>query len=172
MKKVLIIVGIVLVVGGLGGFLFWQDYKSGALETGELPAVGQEFEDEGREHIAVGAEHKSYATNPPTSGPHYAEPAAWGAYVSNLPDEQLIHNLEHGGIWISYKDIDEDTKAKLQDIARARPGGVILTPREANDAKIVLASWRRMEKLEMFDRDKIETFIKHNINKSPEPLAR
>lgn len=172
MKKVLIIVGILVVVGGIGGFLFWQDLKSGALETGELPAIGQEFPDEGQEHIAVGSQHKPYGTNPPTSGPHYADPAAWGIYDNPLPDEQVVHNLEHGGIWISYKDIDADTKARLEDIAKSHPQSVILTPRAANDAKIVLTSWRRYEKLEGFDRDKIDQFISHNINKSPEPLAR
>ncbi len=173
MKKVLLIVGIVVVVAGLGGFLFWQDLKSGALEeSGDLAAIGQEFPNEGQTHIPVGSEHAPYGTNPPTSGPHYEQPAAWGVYANPLPDEQVVHNLEHGGIWISYKGVDADTKAKLEDIGEKNSNSVVVSPREANDAPIALASWTRYIKLDTFDRAKIEEFIKHNINKSPEPLAR
>src|SRR3989344_5078 len=52
--------------------------------------------------VAVGASHEAYNSNPPTSGPHYEQPSRWGVSQAELPDEQLIHNLEHGGIWISY----------------------------------------------------------------------
>jgi len=71
--------------------------------TGE-PLMGTFFESQGQAHIAVGAAHDPYNSNPPTSGPHYAEPADWGVYDRELPDEQLIHNLEHGHVWLSYRD--------------------------------------------------------------------
>ena len=57
-----------------------------------------------REHIAVdSARPATYNSNPPTSGPHYQGPAAVGFYDKTLPDEQLIHNLEHGDVWVSYQ---------------------------------------------------------------------
>lgn len=172
MKKAFIIIGIVVVVAGFGGYLFWQDLKSGALEDpGNLVAVGQEFPSEGSTHVPVGTKVE-YKTNPPTSGNHYPEPANWGVYQQTLQDEQVVHNLEHGGIWISYKDIDDDTKAKLEDIARKNSGSVLLEPRPANDAKIAIASWTRSITMDTFDRAKIEEFITHNKNKSPEPLVQ
>ena len=139
---------------------------------GEQSRRGVEFAIQGRQHIAVGAALPSYNSNPPTSGWHYAEPASWGMYQTELPDEQVIHNLEHGGIWISYKDLDTDTTAKLEDLARRFPNSVIITPRVSNDSKIALASWGRLEKLEIFDEAEILAFIKTNKNKSPEPIAR
>lgn len=172
MKKALIIIGIVIVAGAAAGFLFWQDYKSGALE-GKVNLAGTEQKDLGRNHIEVGSAHDPYASNPPTSGPHYPEPAAWGVYNRELQDEQLIHNLEHGGIWISYKpDIDADTKAKLEDLGRQYPGSTIITPRANNPHPIEVASWLRLTGLETFDRDVILDFIKRNKNQSPEPLAQ
>lgn len=172
MKKSLIVIGIVILAGALGGLLFWQDMKNGVQENGKLLPVGEEIADQGRQHIPVGSQHEPYNSNPPTSGPHYEVPANWGVYQQSPLDEQLIHNLEHGGIWISYRDIDNDTKAKLEEIGRQHPGSVIVAPRLANDSKIAIASWRRLTKLDSFDRDVIEKFIKHNINNSPEPLAR
>lgn len=172
MKKFLIILGVVVVVAGVAGYLFWKDYKSGAL-TGNVQLAGAEQPDGGRTHIPVGSKHDAYFSNPPTSGSHYEQPAAWGVYDHSLQDEQLIHNLEHGGIWISYKpDIDPETKAKLEDLGRQYPQAVIVTPRQSNPHAIEVASWRRLMDLDSFDRDKILDFIKRNKNQSPEPLVQ
>ena len=130
------------------------------------------FPTQGRDHIAVGSSHSAYNSNPPTSGSHYADEAQWGAHEQELPDEQLIHNLEHGGIWISYKDIDQSTKTKIEILAKQYPDKIIVTPRANNDAKIAVASWTRLLKLDQFDEGKIVDFIKANKNKSPEPNAQ
>lgn len=155
-----------LVVGGSGYGLYYLTSQPEKLRPGETFAIL------GREHISVGASHPAYNSNPPTSGWHHAEPADWGVYQQELPDEQLIHNLEHGGIWISYKDVDQETKSHIEAIGTRYPGSVVVTPRSANDTKIVLASWGRLEMLESFDETSIVSFIEANKNKSPEPLAR
>jgi hypothetical protein len=175
MKQTIIIGGIAVIVIGFGIFLFLQDSATSNLKVTEdktSTQAGQVFENLGSEHIEVGASHKPYNSNPPTSGPHYVQPADWGIYDKELPDEQLVHNLEHGGIWISYKDIDPDTKAKLEAIGKANPGSVVVTPRTQNDTPIVVSSWTRLEKLTTYNEATILDFIKANKNKSPEPLAR
>ncbi|MDP4001251.1 MAG: DUF3105 domain-containing protein [bacterium] len=167
MKQVLLVLVVVIVVLGVGVILFLTSNESAK----DLPAVGEEFSILGANHINVGAEHEEYNSNPPTSGSHYAQAAAWGFYDEELPDEQLIHSLEHGGIWISYKDVDDQTKEYLNFIARKNSGSVIVTPRPENDTKISLASWGRLENLDEFDENKINNFIRSNKNKSPEPIA-
>ena len=141
------------------------------VRQGQQPRPGEEVAIQGQEHIAVGASHPEYNSNPPTSGWHYAQPASWGVYQVELPDEQVIHNLEHGGIWISYTDIDNATKTALENIVRSR-SKIIVTPRSKNDAPIVLASWSRLQKLQTFDEQAIRDFIGANSNKSPEPFAK
>lgn len=174
MKKVIIISVIVIAVLGLGIVLFLQDAKNNkqAENDSSLPQQGQAYDNLGQEHIEIGAQHKPYNSNPPTSGPHYVQPANWGIYDKELPDEQLVHNLEHGGIWISYKDLDQATIEQLQLIQKSNSGSVVVTPRAADDTKITIASWTRLEKLDGYDEQKILDFIAANKNKSPEPLAR
>ncbi|MDP3948840.1 MAG: DUF3105 domain-containing protein [bacterium] len=139
----------------------------------EKPAPGTAFPILGREHIPVGTFHPEYNSNPPTSGSHYAKEAEWGVYQNELPDEQLIHNLEHGGIWISYKpNISPAIKIKLESIGNRYKKAVIVAPRAKNDSMIALASWGRLEKLDTLDEAEIINFIDANKNKSPEPLAR
>lgn len=174
MKQGFIIGGIAIAVMAFGIFLFVQDAKNNKQVDNDsnVSQVGQTIENQGQEHIPDGSEHPPYNSNPPTSGPHYTKPADWGVYDKQLPDEQLIHNLEHGGIWISYKDVDEETKQKLEIIGKSNRGSVVVAPRPTNDTKIALASWTRLEKLDAYDEAKILEFIKGNKNKSPEPLAR
>lgn len=174
MKKPIIIGAIAVAVIGIGIALSLPDQKLDELKTSadsSAEQIGESFENQGRAHIPNPDPSESYNSNPPTSGDHLANPAEWGVYQNELPDFQLIHNLEHGGIWISYKDIDPETKAKLEAIGKANPRSVIVTPRAANDAPIAIAAWTRLEKLTSYDEAKILEFIKANKNKSPEPLA-
>ncbi len=133
--------------------------------------LGDHHDIEGREHIRSGESHDAYKTNPPTSGAH-GTPMPWGIYAEELVDEKAVHNLEHGGIWISYKDVNDDAIRALEMIARRHPQSVILSPRSANDVAIAVVSWGRSLKLDIVDVAKIEEYIRQNLNKSPERLAR
>lgn len=143
------------------------DDKPGAVST---PVEGTvEFDIVSRTHIAQGTTGSGYNSNPPTSGPHWNGPAKNGVYESPLADEQAIHNLEHGYVWISYKsDVGDDVKNKLKDIVKEDEWKVILTPRDANDSKIALAAWGRVLKMDEPDYDKVKDFIKTYRNRGPE----
>lgn len=62
----------------------------------------QSFANLGQDHIQPTDPLPNYNSNPPTSGPHLSPAAPWGAYDVELDDRQAIHNLEHGGVWITY----------------------------------------------------------------------
>src|SRR3989338_3452521 len=167
-------VGLIVTVGVLvlilGTVLFFTtEYTS----PGEKPEpLGQQYEEIGKDHIDVGTPHQAYNSNPPTSGPHYAQPAVKRFYDEVLPDEQLIHNLEHGEIWISYKDTSDATKDELRAIQGRNSGSVIVTQRPSNLQNICLASWTRLLCMDVLDAQTAPNFIKANKNLSPEPLAR
>ncbi len=156
-------------------FAFTQKDTSQSDTTFEKKQENEFWENvpiQGANHIAYGAKHPPYNTNPPTSGWHYGNSADWGVYQKELEDELVVHSLEHGGIWISYKDIDKSTKEKLEKLAKKYPQRVVLSPRQKNDSKIAVVSWGKIMKLDEFDENKIETFILKNTNKSPEKFAR
>ena len=176
MKKIIIITIIVAATLGLGIVLSLQDSKVNPLaikeRTADLPQTGEDIPILGREHSKDVNVKAEYNSNPPTSGMHFEYAEKWGVFDSPQPDAKMIHNLEHGGIWISYKDIDDQTKAQLEAITKANSGSVIMTPRPQNDSKIAVAAWGRLMKLDIYDEIKILEFIKVNKNKSPEQLAR
>ena len=169
-------VGAVIAVG-VFALLAW----SGGLGQQAATVMGRKIEappgervrEVGNPHIPVGTKGTGYSSNPPTSGEHYGSEAKWDVYTQPVPDELVIHNLEHGGIWISYKDPnDTELAAKLAQVARRYSTKVIVTPRPQNDTPIAVAAWGRLLKLQTFDEQKIVAFINAYRGKvGPEPNA-
>lgn len=126
-------------------------------------------------------------SNPPTYGDHHGfdslgtdsnpgiTPRTTGVYTTEQPDEDLIHNLEHGHVWISYNpNLISDSEALEQFVRDGSPNpngsgvGVILTPRAANDTVIALASWAHLQPLDSIDLTTIRSFVEINRGKAPE----
>jgi len=169
---------VVIMVGILvGGFIMLtrkspeQIEFEKKVETISLEGKVKEFPIEGREHISA-RDNVSYKTNPPTSGDHLAEAKTWGVYSDEIDDKAAVHGLEHGGIWISYKDISDDEIQFLKEIGKNNSQSVIVSPRSENEDKIVIASWGKMMKLESVDKVLIQKYIDTYKNHSPEKLAR
>ena len=169
-----ILVGAVLLLVGMTVFL----------PKKEETRIGQQHESEGQQHLSsVDQKHAAYKTDPPTSGPHYTQPAAWGTSENEIPDEQLVHNLEHGGVVITYKpDLPEDAIDSLRVVAAnltmrdsqtSNKGfKVVLAPRKANKTAVQLSAWRYSLRLDSVDQNKIQEFYRDRPNIAPEANAR
>ena len=170
------IVIIVLVIGIVG---FTQLTKKSPeqvkfeqqVEAISLEGKVEDFEIEGRDHVPAGTA-VDYKTNPPTSGGHLAEAKNWGIYDEEIDDKAGVHNLEHGGIWICYKDISQVDIAMLNEIGKQNSQSTVISPRFGNDSKIVVASWGRMMRLDTVDKALIQKYIDEYKNQSPEKLAK
>jgi hypothetical protein len=125
-----------------------------------------------RDHVLGVISYAGYG-NPPTYGPHHPQPLNPGIYDTQQDDADLVHNLEHGHIWISYNPSLLGTSlAALQDLVRSfgdpASAGILLTPRAGNDTAIALASWGRLLTLDSFQPDTIRRFILTNRGSAPE----
>lgn len=164
MSKPLIIFLGIAILGVLGLALF--------LPEKQVNRIGKQYESEGQQHLqTLSEQHAAYKTDPPTSGPHYAQPAAWGTSEEEIPDEQLLHNLEHGGVVITYQptlpkaDIDTlrtiAANLTMRDNQTSRKGfKVILAPRRANTKPVQLSAWRYSLSLDNIDQAKIQQFYR------------
>lgn len=155
------IVGLVIVIGG--GWLLITTVGPKA------PDYSQTYPILGRNHIPDGST-ASYNSNPPTSGGHYGNPAPARFYNEVLPDEQLVHNLEHGQIWIAYKP--GLPEAVMKTLKKLSGGNIVVTPRSKNDTDIAVAAWGRLDKFNIdngtFDAQRIKDFISRYQNRGPE----
>ncbi len=121
-------------------------------------------------HTADGA-HVAYNSNPPTSGAHSAS-IKTDIYYRQFDDEALVHNLEHGHIWYSYRDADdEETIAILSELQSQNPRFVVVTHRPQNDSRIAAAAWGRLLILEEPDSEQLRAFSIRYANNAPENVA-
>lgn len=148
------------------------------------PKLGQSVPTQGRTHIQLGDPHEPYNSDPPTSGPH-APPIGAGFYDEAPPDENLVHNLEHGYVilWYNCTGLDETgcqtLKTQIRDVMdRAKPVVIgtdvkklIAVPRPSMEARIALTSWGRIDKLTTFNETEIMEFVRDFRNQAPEPGA-
>ena len=138
--------------------------------------LGETLSDQGQDHAPLGTAF-AYNSNPPSSGPHFTSPANWGVYDYEVNDQIFLHNLEHGGIWISYRpsvpaDAVEELKAIAEEFGKSK---IVMAPRSANDADIAIVAWTRVRKFDLSaeqltDQQKgdIRNFYKAYKNRGPE----
>lgn len=141
-----VVITAVVVVAVVG--LIWAGIAYSRRSGKDAP--GEVYADQGQQHVALDYSF-SYNSNPPTSGPHYASPANWGVYEYEANDKIFIHNLEHGGIWISYRPgVASSTIQALQDIINEFGGSkLVMSPRSANASDIAVAAWTRLLKINL-----------------------
>ena len=140
--------------------------------------VGTRFPEQGREHIPRDEGHAPYNTVPATSGWHYSDfnaPTRWGEHEIFVPDEVLVHNLEHAGVGVHYDCPDgcSELVAQLRGIV-AGATKVIMSPYPNMSTTIALTAWNYQDTFDEFDEDRIKEFIRAHVNSSnaPEPTAR
>jgi hypothetical protein len=174
-KQLLIAAAVVLAL--LGGIAFALQRKAAnkaaAGQAAEAAGCGQilTFKNQGREHLAQNATFDKYNSNPPTSGPHNPQPAPWGSYRDPVEKERLVHNLEHGGVVIYYKDLPSAEVDDLERFVDSYRDAVISVPDDSIDKPVVITSWTRMQECERFSEAAVEGYIGEWCGKGPEKIA-
>lgn len=144
-----------------------------------LPVAGEEsFPSQLNDHIDDGAASPIvYNSTPPSSGPHYGGLANWAIYDTPIRYEQLIHNLEDGGVIVYYQCPDgcADDVAKMTEVVQPYLNAgrhLVMLPNDptfmgANGApahkdmgaKIALVAWGKVLKMDSVDPDLMRRFI-------------
>ena len=153
-----------------------------ACAVSEVAVSVSEAPDDGANHVLPGEAHPAYSTVPATSGPHWStqpvagaplgSPVKWGIYDAPIPDEALVHNLEHGGIGLHYDCPGgcPDLVASLRKLVPSNPSQFVMSPYSNMQAKIAVTAWRRVMYLEAVDEAKIKGFIEAYKDKAPESV--
>lgn len=160
--------GIALVIIALIGYGLYLWIQSATPQSEDfsraIPVIGDSS------HIPVGSQLPEYTSNPPSSGPHYAQTVRSGFRTEAIPDQNIIHNLEHGDVWIAFHPrIGESAQNDLKKFGAAK---VVITPREANETDIALVAWGRIDTFDLEDgavpEERIRDFITRYLLKGPE----
>jgi hypothetical protein len=109
---------------------------------------------------------------PPTGGDHNPSPLTCGVYDQAVPDENAVHSLEHGAVWIAYQPgIADADLATLRALAKGRK--VIVAPYAGIDAPIVAVAWEHRLELSGVSDPRLAQFVSafNGAKTAPEPTA-
>ena len=126
------------------------------------------FEDLGNDHTEKEIE---YGSVPPAGGPHDPAWLDCGAYDEPVRDENAVHDLEHGAVWITYDP--ELPAAEVAELLAALPPNGILSPYVDLPAPVVVTVWERQLRLNGANDPRLQLFLDEfsDGGTSPEPFA-
>jgi hypothetical protein len=158
----------VLVLGGLLAACSGGDVE-GASQGGASEVLGSA--DEGIEGVQAVRVYYSdpvhtdsivdYELRPPAGGIHDAIPWTCGFYDEAVPDEHVVHDLEHGAVWLAYDPGLGGVEVEvIHDLARANPKVIAAPyPDLATGEAVVATAWARQLRLGAVDDPRLVAFV-------------
>lgn len=130
----------------------------------------EEFTDLSSNHVEGAVD---YASIPPVGGDHNAVWQNCGVYTEPVTDENAVHSLEHGAVWIAYSP---DLPADDVDALTARAENeqyVLVSPYEGVESPITLSAWGFQLEVDDPADPRIDAFLERYLQgeQTPEPGA-
>ena len=121
----------------------------------------------------------SYPQTPPVGGPHNPQWLNCGVYTAPVPNENAVHDLEHGAVWITYQpNLPTDQVAALRALEQRQSvvrGSrfVTVSPYPSLPSPVVASAWGVQLKLGTASDPRLAEFVaQYRLGKqTPEPGA-
>jgi Protein of unknown function (DUF3105) len=114
-----------------------------------------------------------YAQTPPVGGDHNPVWQNCGYYAKPLHNENAVHSLEHGAVWITYQpNLPKDQVDKLASIGRGQ-SFVLVSPYPGLPAPVVASAWGVQEWFHSANDSGLNDFVSKYRQgpQTPEPGA-
>ena len=125
-------------------------------------------------HVAGTVDYQGkYDMNPPAGGDHNAAWLNCGVYDQPQQNENAVHSLEHGAVWVTY-DPDALSEEEVQTLRDALPSTyAVLSPYPELPAPVVISAWNAQVQLDGVDDPRLKQFISKfwKSASAPEPGA-
>jgi len=113
----------------------------------------------------------TYPQTPPAGGKHSAVFQNCGVYTAPVPNENAVHSLEHGAMWITYRPglSTAEISAILEDTAGQKYA--LVSPYPGLPSPVVATAWGVQMKLNSATDPRLKTFINtyKSGSEAPEP---
>ena len=112
-----------------------------------------------------------YNSAPPASGDHWSSPQRCGFFDDPVPDERIVHNLEHSNIVISYNLPNPADVESLKDYYNNMDEGwrnhfTVARPYDQiGEGQVGLSAWGVIDVMDGVDPDRITRFYEHYVGR-------
>ncbi|QHC71949.1 DUF3105 domain-containing protein [Rathayibacter sp. VKM Ac-2801] len=155
----------VLAVGGIVAVTVFGNQQ--IVEAREIDGL-QTFDNDAT-HVAGAVD---YPQTPPAGGPHNAVWMNCGVYDQPVPNENAVHDLEHGAVWATYDP--ELPQSEVDALIAAMPDTYsVVSPYEGLESPIVLSAWDAQVAIDSPEDPRIDAFVERfwQSSSAPEPGA-
>lgn len=145
-----------LFYGALFALAVWFFFLRGA---GPDEIAGNEVKSLSTSGEGVHSAPYTYEDSPPVSGPH-RNAIPCGSYAQPVPNEDLVHSLEHGAVYALYApDLPIEQIRQLEALAADYEENLLVAPYTGEmEAPIAVGSWGKRMDIDEFDEDAIREF--------------
>lgn len=168
-RPALIIGGIVLALLLIIGFATYRTIEDRNALSRPIEGI-QQFPGLERGHVQGAVQ---YPQTPPTGGQHNAQWQNCGIYDQPVANENAVHSLEHGAVWITYQpELDAASVQTLRGLATGREY-TLLSPFPGLPSPIVASAWGLQLQLTDVNDARLALFIRKYQQgpQTPEPGA-
>jgi hypothetical protein len=128
-----------------------------------MPRDTELFGEPDHQHVA-GTVH--YNRTPPAGGPHNDVWLNCGVYTQPVRNENAVHSLEHGAVWITYRSrlAPAEVTALRRFVGTHYVGGeryLILSPYPGLPAPVVASAWAAQLRLKGPRDPRLAAFVAH-----------
>ncbi|MBN9392482.1 MAG: DUF3105 domain-containing protein [Chloroflexi bacterium] len=156
----------VIVLAVVAGVVVWQISQGPKTDSSGITTFGTLSQS----HVSGTV---TYPQVPPVGGPHNQIWLNCGIYDKPVPNENAVHSLEHGAVWITYQpNLPADQIAQLQTLVRGQTY-VILSPYTGLPSPVVASAWSTQLKLQSASDPRLASFLStyRQGPQTPEPGA-
>jgi hypothetical protein len=161
-RRTLLAVAVVLVVVIAAGVLLLVAGRSGRGAC-ESP-VQDPLDPRSLQHALPGAPPPTYATEPPTSGPHQAGGLAGGVVNQPLPGPVQVGALEAGQVLLQHRDLEPAERTRLEALAGPL---VVVAPNPALPTRVIASAWRTRQGCDAVDGAELRRFVNDHAGRGP-----
>ncbi len=150
----LLVVGIVLLVRS---------------QTGDLQGIVT-YSNLSRDHVTGKV---TYPQNPPVGGAHSPTWQTCGIYGQPIANENAVHSLEHGAVWITYQpNLDASSVEQLRSLVRGHDHA-LLSPYPGLPSPVVISAWGVQLRVSSASDPRLAQFVPkyEQGSQTPEPGA-
>lgn len=141
----------------------------GGITPAERPAGAQQVPIASPRHVEGNVDYDYH----PAGGEHAGIWLNCGVYREEVPAENVVHSMEHGAVWVTYRpdDVTDDDIARLEGLV---DGKVIVSPRADQPAPIMAATWGNLIEPNGADDPELEEFVNffRGAGDAPEAAGR
>jgi hypothetical protein len=129
----------------------------------QLPTGTKIFTESNHQHV-TGTVH--YNRNPPAGGAHNAVWLNCGVYNQPVANENAVHSMEHGSVWITYRpNLSTAAVAQLSEFVQSHYVGtqryLVLSPYPGLPAPVVASAWGAQLRLSGPNDPGLAAFVAH-----------